>query len=121
MDRSSETEEMRIGSQRMNIYILNNIRQIEVSRGVEPFVEEGVKKNKVDRYNCREGVEKQSKDIRREARSIHQLSRSYRGSRNFFIRPTSCQGSVKIAIGKDLKSSTDSQVLRRYRGGVEIA
>ena len=62
---------------------------------------------KVSRYK--------TSDIRDKARSIHQVSRSYRGSRNFLVRSTSCRGSVEIAIRKDLKSSTDSQVSRRYR------
>ena len=92
-----------------------------MSRGVEPSVKEGVEKNNIDRYNCREGVEKQSKDTRREARSIHQLPRSYRGSRNFLDRSTSCRGSVVIVIRKDLKSSIDSQVSMRYLEGVKIA
>ena len=46
---------------------------------------------------------------------------SYRGPGTFSINPPSCQGSVEIAIRAKLKSSTDSQVSRRYRGGVEIA
>ena len=36
-------------------------------------------------------------------------------------RSTSCRGSVEIAIKTKFKSSTNSQVSRRYRGGVEIA
>ena len=43
------------------------------------------------------------------------------GPGTFSINPPSYQGSVKIAIRAKLKSSTNSQVLRRYRGGVEIA
>ena len=43
------------------------------------------------------------------------------GPGTFSINPPSCQGSVEIAIRAKLKSSTNSQVLRRYRGGVEIA
>ena len=92
-----------------------------MSRGVESSVEEGVEKNNVDRYSCQEGVEEQIKDTRREARSIHQLLRSYRGSGNFLDQSTSCQRFVKIAIWKELNSSTDSQVSRRCRGGVKPA
>ena len=43
------------------------------------------------------------------------------GLGTFSIDPPSCQGSVEIAIRTKLKSSTDSQVSRRYRRGVEIA
>ena len=57
-DRSREIKEMRTGSRRENIYLLSNSRQIEVSKGVEPSVKEGVEKNNVDRCRCRDGVEK---------------------------------------------------------------
>ena len=67
-----------------------------MSRGVKPYVEEGVEKNNVDRCSCRGGVEEQSKETRREPRSIHQVSRR-------------CPDCDK----KKLKSSTDSQVSRR--------
>ena len=51
----------------------------------------------------------------------HQVSRSYRGFRNFLDRSTRCREAVEIAIRKSLRSSTDSKVSRRYRGGVEPA
>ena len=38
-----------------------------------------------------------------------------------FGRGTSADRLREIAIRKDLKSSTKSQVSRRYQGGVEIA
>ena len=44
-----------------------------MSRGVETSIEEGVKKNNVDKCSCQEGVEEQSKDTRKEAQLIDQL------------------------------------------------
>ena len=43
------------------------------------------------------------------------------GPGTFSIYPPSCRGSVEIAIRTKLKSSTDSQMLRRNQRGVEIA
>ena len=54
-------------------------------------------------------------DARTEARSIHQLLRSYLGGRNFFDRSTRCWEAVDNAIRKSLRSSTDSKVSRRCR------
>ena len=108
VNRCGQIEEMRTGSWSAYIYILSNSRQIEVSRGVEPFVE----KNNANRCNCQGGVEKQKK-----ARSIPQLSRSYRGSRNFLNRSTKYRGSVKIAIRKSL----EAQQIAKCQGGVELA
>ena len=56
-------------------------------------------------------------DARTEARSIHQLLRSYRGSRNFLDWSTSYQGSVEIAIRKSL----EAQQIAKCQGGVELA
>ena len=71
------------------------------------------------------GIEEVSRnkpsDTRTEARSIHQLSRNYRGGRNFLDRSTRCREAIKITIRKSLKSSTDSKVSRRCQGGVELA
>ena len=53
---------------------------------------------------------------RREARSIYQLSRSYRGPGTFSIDPPSCQGSVEIAIRKIL----EARQIARCQGGIEI-
>ena len=89
--------------------------------GVETFVKEGVEKLVFDRYRYRGGVKEQPSDTKIEARSIHQLSRSYRGGRNFLDRSTRCQEANKIAIRKSLRSSTDSYVSRRCRGGVKLA
>ena len=97
----------------------------------------------LDRWRCREmsrhlsrkvsrkrsstdtGIEEVSRntssDIRSESRSIQQVSRSYRGGRSILDRSTRCQGAVGIAIRKSWRSSTDSKVLRKYWGGVELA
>ena len=47
-------------------------------------------------------------EARNDARSIHQVSRSYREVRNFLDRSTRCRGAVEIAIRKSLESSTNS-------------
>ena len=47
-------------------------------------------------------------DARIEARSIHQLSKSYRGGRSFLYRSTRYQKAIEIAIWKSLRGSTDS-------------
>ena len=92
---------------------------------------------KLDRWRCQEvsrhllrkvsrkwsstdtGIEEvsrnKSSNTRIEARSIHQVSRSYRGGRNFLDRSTKCREIFGITIRKSWKSSTD----RRYRGGIE--
>ena len=117
MNKCRQIEEMRTGLRRAYIQILSNSRYIEVSRGVELFVEEGVEKNNVDRCNCRGGVKEQSKGIRREARSIHKLLRSCCGSKNFLDQSTSYRGSIEIAIRKCLRA----RQIARCRGGVELA
>ena len=43
------------------------------------------------------------------------------GPGTFSINPPSYRGSVEIAVRTKLKSSTDSQILRRNQRGVEIA
>ena len=55
-ERSSE---IRTGSCWTFIYKVSKSRQIEVSRGVETSVEEGVEKNNVYRCSCRGSVEGQ--------------------------------------------------------------
>ena len=50
-----------------------------------------------------EAVEEQSKDTRREARSIHQVSRSYRGGRRFLDRSTRYRGAVEEVSSKLFK------------------
>ena len=60
-------------------------------------------------------------DTRIEARSIHQLLRSYRGGKNFLDLSTRYREAVGKAIRNSWKSSTDSKASMRYRGGVEPA
>ena len=71
------------------------------------------------------GIEEVSRsnlsDTRTEARSIHQLSRSYRGGRSFLDLSTKYREGVKIAIRKSLRSLTNNKVPRRCRGGVKLA
>ena len=112
--------EMRIGLRLTFIQKVSKSRQIEVSKGVEPSVEEGVKKNNVDRCSYQEGVEEQSKDTGKEAQSIHQLSRSYRGSRNFLDQSTQLSRKCRDCDKKQFKSSTDSQVSRRCQDCLKI-
>ena len=47
-------------------------------------------------------------NARTKARSIHQLSRSYRGGRSFLDQSTKYQEVVEIAIWKSLRSSTNN-------------
>ena len=54
-------------------------------------------------------------DTRLEAQSIHQLSKSYWGGRNFLNRSTGCRQAIEIVIRKSLRSSIDSKVSRRCR------
>ena len=93
-----------------------------MSRGVEQGVKLGVEDFAIDRYRCRASVEvqkHQTQEIRLD-RSI-KCREAIEGTGTFSIDPSSYRGSVEIVIRKELKSSTDSQVSRRYRGGVEIA
>ena len=62
-----------------------------------------------------------SSDTRSESRSIQQVSRSYQGGRSFLDLSTRYWEDVGNAIRKSLRSSRDSKVLRRYRGGVKLA
>ena len=102
---------MRFVSHEENIQNLST-RQMKVLRGVEYGVEPSVEDLAVDRYRCR-GTK--TSDIRDEARSIHQVSKNYRGSRNFLVRSTSCLGSVEIVIRKSL----GSRQIGKCRRGIE--
>ena len=86
--------------------------------GVGDAVEVGVEKMLVDSWGIEQVSRNNSSDPWIEAWSIHQVSRSYRGDRSFLDRSTRYRGAVGIAIWKSLRSSTDSKVSRRYRGGV---
>ena len=71
------------------------------------------------------GIEEVSRnnpsDTRTEARLIHLLSKSYRRDRKFLYRSTRCWEAIDIAIRKSLRSSKNSKVSRRCRGGDELA
>ena len=71
------------------------------------------------------GIEEVSRnnplDARIETWSIHQLSRSYQGGKNFLDLSTRYRVSVEITIWKSLRSSTDNKVSRRCQGDVELA
>ena len=71
------------------------------------------------------GIEEMSRNnpsnARIEARSIHQLSRSYRGDRSFLDLSTRYREAVGNVIRKSGRNSIDNKVSRRYRGGVEPA
>ena len=88
-------------------------RQMQVSRGIETPVEKWSSTAEILRNN--------SSEPRTEARSIHQVSRSYRGCRPILDQSTRYWEAVENAIRKSWRSSTDSKVLRRYQGGVEPA
>ena len=87
--------------------------------GVGDAVEVGVEKMLVDSWGIDQVSSNNSSDLRTKARSIYQVSRSYRGGRSFLDRSTKYRGAVGIAIWKGLRSSTDSKVSRRYQGGVK--
>ena len=94
---------------------------MQISRGIEEAIEGGIKEKVVDSWDIEQVSRNNSSDPRTEARSIHQVSRSYRGGRSILDRSSRCQGAVGIAIRKSWRSLTDSKVSRRYRGGVEPA
>ena len=56
-------------------------------------------------------------DTRDEARSIHQVSRSYQRDKNFLDRSTRCPGGIEIVIRKSL----ETRQIARCRGGIELA
>ena len=62
-------------------------------------VEQGVKDLAVNKYRCRDT---KTSDTRDEARSIHQVSRSYRGDMNFLNQSTRCQGCDKKKFGSSI-------------------
>nr|POF27242.1 hypothetical protein CFP56_12584 [Quercus suber] len=70
----------------------------------------------IDPQGVETGVEKEDSNSINESRSIHQVSRIYRGDRDFLDRSIRCRRGVEIAIRNNLRSSTDDQVSRRCRG-----
>ena len=79
-------------------------QQIEVSRGMETSVLRKVSRKTTSTNVVVEEVSRNKAKTRKEARSIHHLSRSYRGSRNFLDRSTSYRRSIEIAIRKSLEA-----------------
>ena len=96
-------------------------RQMQVSGGIETPVEEGIEKMVIDSWGIEEVLRNNPTEPRTKVRSIHQVSRSYRGCRPNLDRSTKYQEVVGIVIRKSWRSSTNSKVSRRYRGGVEPA
>ena len=94
---------------------------MQVSRGVEEAIKVGIEEMVVDKWGIEPVSRNNSSYPRTEARSIHQVSRSYQGGRSFLDQSTRYREAVGIAIRKSWRSSTNSKVSRRYRGGVEPA
>ena len=59
-------------------------------------------------------------DTRDEAQSIHQVSRSYQGDKNFLDRSTSYREGVEITIRNTLRGSIDSLAVERCRATIEL-
>ena len=82
--------------------------QMQVSRGIKGICRGGVKKMLVDSWGVEEVSRNNTSKSRTEARSIHQVLRSYRGYRPNLDRSTRYRGAGEIAIRKSLGSSIDS-------------
>ena len=82
--------------------------QMQVSRGIEVPVEEVSRKSSSTAEVLRRYRGTTQQKPRIEARSIHQVLRSYRGCRPILDRSTRYRGAGEIAIRKNLGSSTDS-------------
>ena len=61
MNRCGQTERDRGNENRIAKSIYIDPQYFSTDRDVEPSIEEGVKKNNVDRCSCREGVEEKAK------------------------------------------------------------
>ena len=108
-ERSREIEEMRIGSQE-RIYRssvnLDRCRNQEVSRKLSrKWSSKDTGTEKVSRNN--------PSNARTEARSIHQLSRSYWRDQSFLDLSARYREAIGNAIRKSWRSSTDNKVSRR--------
>ena len=75
----------------------------------------------VSSWGIEQVLRNNSSDPRTKARLIHQVWKSYRGGRSFLDQSTRYREAVGKAIRNSWRSSTDSKVSRRYRGGVEPA
>ena len=83
-------------------------QQMQVLRGIEIPVEGGVEKMIIDSWGIEEVSRNNLTESRTVARSIHQVSRSYRGYRPNLDQSTKYWGAGEIAIRKRLGISTDS-------------
>ena len=83
-------------------------RQMQVSRGIEVPVEEVSRKSSSTAEVSRRYRGTTQQKPRIEARSIHQVSRSYRGCRPILDQSTRYRGAGEIVIRKSLRSSIDS-------------
>ena len=92
---------------------------MQVSRGIKEAIKVSIEEMVVDSWGIEKVSRNNSSDSRIEARSIHQVSRSYRGGRSFLDRSTKYRGAVEKAIRHSWRILTDSKVSRRFRGGVE--
>ena len=101
------------GSRKANIQVLSNSQQIEVSSHLSRKVS---RKTTSTDVVVEKVLRNKAKTLEKKL-SIHQLSKSYRGSRNFLGRSTNYRGSSKIAIRKSL----EARQIARCRGGVELA
>ena len=90
-------------------------RQIQVSRGIEISIEEVSRKMVVDSWGIEEVLRNNPIERRTEARSIHQVSRSYRGCKTISIDPP---GIEKLS-GLRLEKAEEAQQTARYRGGLK--
>ena len=106
------SREMKTESHRTYIQRFNKSRQIEVSRHLSSQVS---RKQNVDRCSYRGSIEGQINKRLKEARSIPQLSRSYRGSKRNLDQSTQLSRSYRDCDKRKMKSSIDSQVSRRCR------
>ena len=104
---------MRIGLRQPHIESFSNSRQIEVSRGVEPSVEEGVEEKQCRQIQVSRRCWGMKQKHWKEARLIHQLSRSYWGFKNFLDWSTKLSRICWDCDKKKFGSSIDSQVSRR--------
>lgn len=90
-----------------------------MSRGIEEVVEEGVENFAFDSFRCREVSRYKTKFRDKKFDRSTRCRVDIEKIEGFSIDPPGVETSVEIAIRKSLSSSTDDQVSRRCRGGVE--
>ena len=88
---------------------------MQVLRGIEGSVEVGIEDLVFDDWGIEEAIEQQKVRIKKESRSIQQVSRSYRGGRSFLDWSTRYQGGVEIVFKKMLEK------LNRWQGIEEVS